>query len=85
MTIDSLRNEIDNIDSQLIDLLNLRYKTCIQIGELKKIHSAKVLNLDREQSIIERLKKMSNYTGMVETIWPVIMSFSKDLQNNMRD
>ena len=36
MTIESLRNEIDNIDAEIVSLLNKRYNYCITIGELKK-------------------------------------------------
>ena len=36
MTIETLRNEIDIIDAQLVDLLNHRYTYCIEIGKLKK-------------------------------------------------
>jgi chorismate mutase len=35
MTIEELRNEIDNIDTELVSLLNRRYNACIEIGKLK--------------------------------------------------
>ena len=37
MTIESLRNEIDNIDAEIVSLLNKRYNCCIAIGELKNM------------------------------------------------
>ena len=36
MTIETLRNEIDKIDTCLVRLLNTRYECCIKIGKLKK-------------------------------------------------
>lgn len=83
MTIETLRNEIDVIDSQLIDLLNHRYCYCIEIGKLKKEQNTIVLDSNREQKIIDRLSENEWYPGMVEAIWPTIMSFSKYLQNNI--
>ena len=55
MSIEQLRNEIDNIDSQLVSLLNLRYSYCNKIGQLKKEQGITVLDSNREQEIINRL------------------------------
>ena len=79
MTIESLRAEIDNIDTQLVELLNKRYAACLEIGKLKKKNGSVILNSNREIEIINRLSKISEYPNMVETLWPVIMLFSKNL------
>ena len=79
MRIEQLRNEIDNIDLQLVSLLNLRYSYCNEIGKLKKEQSIAVLDSNREQEIIDKLSEEEMYSGMVETLWPVIMSFSRRL------
>lgn len=85
MTIESLRNEIDNIDAEIVSLLNKRYNYCIAIGELKKNNLIQVLDSSREQKIIDRLNTMSEYPGMVETLWPVIMEYSRNLQFNLKN
>lgn len=79
MRIEQLRNEIDNIDLQLVSLFNLRYSYCNEIGKLKKEQGIAVLDSNREQEIIDKLSKEEKYDGMVKTLWPVIMSFSKSL------
>lgn len=56
MTIESLRNEIDKIDTHLIQLLNTRYECCVKIGELKKEQGTVVLDNNREKEIINKLK-----------------------------
>ena len=81
MRIEQLRNEIDNIDSQLISLFNLRYAYCNEIGKLKKEQGITVLDSNRDQEIINRLSEEEWYDGMVEALWPTIMSFSKSLQS----
>ena len=80
MTIETLRNEIDIIDAQLVDLLNHRYTYCIEIGKLKKEQNTMVLDSNREQKIIDRLSENEWYSGMVEAVWPTIMAYSRSLQ-----
>ena len=80
MTIETLRNEIDIIDAQLVDLLNRRYTYCIEIGKLKKEQNTVVLDSNREQKIIDSLSENEWYSGMVETVWPTIMAYSRSLQ-----
>lgn len=80
MTIETLRNEIDVIDTQLVDLLNRRYTYCIEIGKLKKEQNTVVLDSNREQKIIDSLSENEWYSGMVEAVWPTIMAYSRSLQ-----
>lgn len=85
MTIETLRNEIDKIDTCLVRLLNTRYECCIKIGELKKEKGSVVLDSNREKEIIDKLKNEEWYPGMVEDVWPAIMKFSKTLQFNLKN
>ena len=85
MTIETLRNEIDKIDTCLVHLLNTRYECCIKIGELKKEKGSVVLDSNREKEIIDKLKNEEWYPGMVETLWPVIMEYSRNLQFNLKN
>ncbi len=80
MTIETLRNKIDVIDTQLVDLLNHRYTYCIEIGKLKKEQNTAVLDSNREQKIIDKLSEDEWYPGMIEAVWPTIMAYSKSLQ-----
>ena len=78
--INECREHIDSIDERLIELLNLRFNFCSIIGKEKKKIDYLVFDPNREQNIIDRLSEKEEYKGMVETIWPVIMNFSKTLQ-----
>lgn len=75
-----LRTYIDYIDNKLVTLLNLRFQYCCVIGQEKKKLQAPILDNNREQEIIERLKQYEQYPGMIEAIWPIIMEFSKSIQ-----
>ena len=81
MTIESLRNEIDTIDTQIVALLNHRYSCCIEIGKLKKEQNTTILDSGREKRIINNLSLDEKYSGMVEAVWPAIMAFSRELQS----
>lgn len=81
MTIETLRNEIDIIDAQLIDLLNRRYCYCVEIGNLKKEQGTMVRDAIRERQIIDTLSEDAWHPGMVEAVWPAIMAFSRELQS----
>ncbi|MDD4216747.1 MAG: chorismate mutase [Bacteroidales bacterium] len=48
-----LREKIDVIDYQLIDMLEHRFKLVDEIGDLKNTHNVTILQLDRWKSIVE--------------------------------
>lgn len=49
------RDEIDRIDSQILDLLNQRMKAALEIGRVKKANNQPVYVPEREKAVIERL------------------------------
>jgi len=62
--IEMLREEIDKIDSKLLQLLNERSKLALEIGEIKKKYNLPVYDPEREKKIMERLLKEN--TGPLE-------------------
>jgi len=56
MTLDDLRNKIDNIDGTLLKLYNERMELVHQVGELKHTTGAPVYRPEREKDILNRLK-----------------------------
>jgi len=59
MTLDELRIEIDSIDDQLLELYSKRMEYVHQVGELKNTTGAPIYRPEREQSILNRLKKQN--------------------------
>jgi chorismate mutase/prephenate dehydratase len=59
MTLDELRLEIDTIDDQLLELYNKRMEYVHQVGTLKNTTGAPIYRPEREQSILNRLKKQN--------------------------
>jgi chorismate mutase len=56
MTIDDLRNKIDYIDEQLLELFNSRAALALRIGEIKKVSDLPVYDPAREKRIFHRMK-----------------------------
>ncbi|MHA2281957.1 MAG: prephenate dehydratase [Promethearchaeota archaeon] len=77
-----LREDINRIDDDLVDLLNKRGNNVIKIGNLKNKLNLKVFQPQREKEIVERLKKKSTIfkNSSIEAIWEEIMSASKLIQ-----
>ncbi len=57
MTLDELRVKIDSIDNTLLKLYNERMELVHQVGEVKNTTGAPIYRPEREQAILNRLKK----------------------------
>jgi len=57
MTIDALRDKIDFIDEQLLELFNDRATLALRIGEIKKDRGLPVYDPSREKRIFQRMKE----------------------------
>jgi chorismate mutase len=53
MDIESLRQEIDKLDAELVRLLNHRARLVVEIGQLKRSSNMPVVELKREHVIYE--------------------------------
>jgi len=60
MTLDELRIEIDKIDDRLLEMYNERMEYVHQVGELKNTTGAPIYRPEREQAILNRLKKQNS-------------------------
>jgi chorismate mutase/prephenate dehydratase len=57
MTLDELREKIDSIDNTLLKLYNERMELVHKVGELKNTTGAPIYRPEREQAILNRLKR----------------------------
>lgn len=60
MTIDELRDKIDHIDEQLLELFNDRAALALQIGRIKKTKGLPVYDPNREKLIFQRMKERNS-------------------------
>ncbi len=55
MTLQDLRDQIDSLDDQLLELLNQRMESVRQVGELKRSTNAIIYRPERERQILDRV------------------------------
>jgi chorismate mutase len=59
MDIDHWRKEIDDIDSELLRLLNMRARLALKVGALKQAAHIPFCDPDRERSVLQRVQEMN--------------------------
>lgn len=57
--LNGLRAQIDTLDDQILDLIQKRAATAIEIGRVKKANTIAVLDRGREKKVLERLMQKS--------------------------
>lgn len=62
--LDYMRQEIDHIDDELMNLLSNRMKVARDIGEYKKGNNMTILQQKRWNEILEKAKKVSHERGL---------------------
>jgi len=59
MDIEHWRKEIDDIDSELLRLLNMRARLAIKVGVLKQAAHIPFCDPDRERYVLQRLQAIN--------------------------
>jgi len=81
--LEKLRDQIDQLDAKLLELLNDRAKCVMKIGEIKQKEKTDVLVPQRETELLERLISINNgpmTNEMVLHIFQEIIDTLKQLQ-----
>jgi len=82
-SIDSIRQQIDDIDQQLLYLLNERMELVKRIGELKQSSNTAIYRPEREKAILDRLNQVSEgrlTTQAIEAIFLEIFAVSRNIE-----
>lgn len=87
MDLNELREGIDSIDAQLVELLKQRAAYVHRVGKLKQANGAPTFVPERESALIAKLLKLND--GVLPeksllSIWRQIVSCSFHLEGNMR-
>lgn len=80
-TLQHLREQIDDLDNQLIDVLNKRFKITDAVAEYKNAHNLSILDADREQQVLDRMKQRSQHpalTGCIALLYATIAKANRD-------
>lgn len=86
MNLEELRKEIDSVDNKIIGLLGKRKGLIKKVSAIKKELNKPVVDKNREQQIIERIKKVSSEKGLdenfVASLYDIIIKNSRNEQEN---
>ncbi|GAB3947893.1 prephenate dehydratase [Spirosoma harenae] len=83
MTLESLRNDIDALDDQLLTILNQRMELVRRVGELKQSTNAVIYRPEREKQILDRLHEQNSgllNREAIEAIFLEIFAVSRNLE-----
>lgn len=78
-----LREQIDEIDSRILALINQRLEIGMAVGNIKKKAGTQILDRSREKSVIEKLSKINQGPAteqLLRYIFNVIMTATRDIQ-----
>ena len=71
--LQSLREEIDQLDEQLWEVIGKRADVVRQIGEWKRQHSEQVIQPERWQEVLQHCQSVADKHGLSETVIQEVM------------
>ena len=81
MMLSTLRDQIDQINRELVGLLGKRLKIAREIARLKKEYRLPILDSKRESAILEEIKSLATQhqlsSSLVEEIFQIILKRTK--------
>jgi chorismate mutase len=81
--IRELRDSINHIDRQLLELLAERMRFVMKVGEIKRAHGLQVYDAERERELLERVSKSASTPlepDMARRIFECVIQESRDLE-----
>lgn len=83
MTLESLRNDIDTLDDQILALMNQRMELVRHVGELKRSTNAVIYRPERERQIIDRLTAQNKgplTQAAIEAIFLEVFAVARNME-----
>lgn len=87
LDLGSLREEIDALDRQIVDLLNARARVVVKVGASKRASGAPIYAPDREAQVLERVLALNEGPlgdRAIEGIYKELMSGSFAIERPLR-
>jgi chorismate mutase len=85
--IKRLRNQIDTIDHQMMELLKRRFDIARDIGRYKRRHNIPIVDNSREKELLAGLHKLCDEleldVNFVISVWKNILQKSNQIQLNV--
>lgn len=84
--IEELREKIDRVDEELVELLNRRAEIATEIGREKRRLDRQVSDATREEEVIEHVKRTSHgpfSDAQLERVYRALISETKEVQKEV--
>ncbi len=83
MDLTELRNQIDDIDGQILELFSKRMDVCRDVAEYKRVNNLAVMQGGREKQVLDRIRDKSpdDLKDGASMLFQNIMDISKCIQN----
>lgn len=86
-SLEELRKKIDNIDTEIINLLSKRKDAVKEVAAIKKELGKAVFDKEREQQLLEKIKVKARGKNLdekfVQSIYNIILKSSKEEQEKI--
>ncbi|MBO4127045.1 chorismate mutase [Streptococcus suis] len=85
MNLDCIREQINTIDSQLVELLEKRMELVDQVAAYKRATGKPVLDTSRENAVLERVGKLVQkdaYRSAIQATFSDMMAQSRAYQSS---
>ena len=83
--LDTLRQQIDVIDEELLTLLARRVRVAKQIGDKKRAQALPIEDREREHALLQRIRAAAEVQHLdpdsVEAVWKILLQHAKDIQS----
>ena len=87
MDLKKHREEIDDIDWKILDLLNKRIKISKIIGKYKEENNLEIKSISREQEITNKIQDFCNKNNLdkkyINEIFKIILEYSRNEQKKL--
>ncbi len=83
MELSELRNEIDSIDRQLVELFTKRMNVASEVAEYKRQNDMKVLDPSRERALLAKVGELAGeeFSDQTKILYSTILDLSRSYQH----
>lgn len=84
MSLQPIREEIDRIDDQLVELFKSRMECSRKVAEYKQEHGMEIFNKEREEQLLGKVQENAGiYGDSARQLYSTILELSRALQHDM--
>lgn len=85
MELSEIRNEIDKVDAQLVDLYKRRMTLAASVAEYKRENNMPILDSSRERALLNKVSELSGkeFEEYIRTLYSTILDLSRSYQHKI--